>query len=180
MSKIALLVIDVQAGVVSTCHDVPRVVDNIEDLVLRARMAGILVIWVQHEDAGLVRDSAEWEIVPTLPSPLEEEVRIYKSYRDTFTAGLEEILRKYDVGHLVLTGAQSDMCVRSTAHGALVRGFSITLLSDAHTTEDCEYNGVKISAEQIIQHTNAYFDDLVYSPGVTARVLQHDAFKFEV
>jgi len=37
---------------------------------------------------------------------------------------------------LVVAGAQTDACIRSTLHGALVGGYDATLVSDAHTTED--------------------------------------------
>ena len=34
------------------------------------------------------------------------------------------------------SGAQTDACIRSTLHGAFARGYDATLVSDAHTTED--------------------------------------------
>ena len=50
---------------------------------------------------------------------------------------VEELVRRLaerGVGRLVVTGAQTDACVRSTLHGAFVRGYDVTLVADAHTT----------------------------------------------
>ena len=44
--------------------------------------------------------------------------------------------RACGVGRLIVVGAQTDACIRSTLHGAIVRGYDATLVSDAHTTED--------------------------------------------
>lgn len=175
----ALLVIDFQVGVIKSCADVAGVTSHISALIARARQAGVLVVWVQHEDRGLVRDSAEWAISSDLVAPHEDEPRIYKKYRDSFTVPeLEEVLHANRVRHLVITGAQSDFCVRTTAQSAAVRGYQVTVPRDAHTTEDSEYGGVKISAEQIIQHTNAYFDAFNYQPGVRCSSVAHDQVDF--
>ncbi|CAK9781761.1 Isochorismatase hydrolase [Cutaneotrichosporon oleaginosum] len=169
-SHTALVVINVQVGVVATCVDVKGVISRISSLVSRARDAGAPVVWVQHEDGGLARDSKEWGLAPGLPEPLDDEVRVYKRFRDSFTAPeLEEELHARGVRHLVLVGAQSDYCVRTTAQSAAVRGYAVTVPRDAHTTEDAEFGGTTISAQQIVQHTNAYFDDFEYQPGVRCR-----------
>jgi nicotinamidase-related amidase len=59
------------------------------------------------------------------------------------------------VGHLVVSGTQTDGCIRSTLHGALVRGYDATLVEDAHTTEDPGEWGLPLNADQVIAHTNA-------------------------
>ena len=60
------------------------------------------------------------------------------------------------VGRLVVVGAQTDWCVRSTLHGAIARGYDVTLVSDAHTTEDQTEWGAP-PPEQVIAHTNPYW-----------------------
>ena len=57
-----------------------------------------------------------------------------------------------------MTGAQTEECVRSTLHGALVRGYDTTLVSDAHTTEDLREWGFPVAPEQSIAYTNAYWE----------------------
>src|SRR6266699_3071643 len=114
----ALLVIDVQTGVVAAAHERDAVVG------------------VQHSDEGLAKGSDQWRIVPELV-PGKAEPLVEKNYGDSFEATtLETVLSSLGVGRLIVVGAQTDACVRSTLHGAFVRGYDATRVSDAHTTED--------------------------------------------
>jgi nicotinamidase-related amidase len=153
----ALLVIDVQRDVVEKVHDREAVIANINSLVDKARDADVPVIWVQHSDDRLVPGTPGWEYVPELKRD-ESEPLVQKNYGDSFEAtDLEELLAKRKVGHLVVSGASTDACIRSTLHGALVRGYDATLVEDAHTTEDPSEWGLPLNAEQVIAHTNAYW-----------------------
>jgi nicotinamidase-related amidase len=164
--RTALVVIDVQNGVVANAHQRDSVVDNIGRLVSRARDEGVPVVWVQHHDDGLPRETPEWEIVPELLPGADEPV-VEKSYGDSFEATpLEDVLAGLGVGRLVVAGAQTDQCIRSTLHGALVRGYDALLVSDAHTTEDLTAWGAP-PPEQVIAHTNMYWSDQ-RAPGRTA------------
>ena len=80
-----------------------------------------------------------------------------KNYGDSFEAtDLEDVLAGRGVGRVVVTGAQSDACIRATLHGALVRGYDVTLVGDAHTTEDLtEYGAPR--PDLVISHTNLYW-----------------------
>ncbi len=152
----ALVVIDVQTGVVGGAVRRDEVVAAIGDLVDRARTASVPVVWVQHDDDELARDSDEWQIVPEL-APAPNEPIVYKQYGDSFEAtDFEERLADLGVGRLIVTGAQTDMCVRSTLHGALARGYDALLVGDAHTTEDLSEWGAP-APEQVIAHTNLYW-----------------------
>jgi nicotinamidase-related amidase len=53
----ALIVIDVQNGVVTGAHERDTVVANIGGLVTKARGEGVPVVWVQHSSADLEMDS---------------------------------------------------------------------------------------------------------------------------
>lgn len=162
----ALIVIDVQNGVVAGAHERDVVVANIASLVHKARRESIPVIWVQHCDEGLERGSDAWCIVPEL-NPASTEALIDKSYGDSFEAtSLEAVLGDLHVGRLYVTGAQTDACIRSTIHGAFTRGYDVTLISDAHTTEDLTQWGAP-PPEQVIAHTNLYWNDHS-APGRTA------------
>jgi nicotinamidase-related amidase len=152
----ALLVIDVQNGVVEKAHERDTVVANVGSLVERARRERVPVVWVQHSDEQLARESDPWRIVPEL-SPDEAEPLVEKHYGDAFEdTTLETVLSGLGVGRLVVAGAQTDECVRSTLHGALVRGYDATLVSDAHTTEDLTEWGAP-PPDQVIAHTNLYW-----------------------
>jgi len=152
----ALLVIDVQNGVVADAHDRDRVIANIDRLVDRARGQDVPVIWVQHASDELVPDSEAWHYVPALVRR-DEEPLVHKRYGDSFEdTDLEALLAERSVGRLVVTGAQTDACVRSTLHGGLVRGYDVTLVADAHTTEDLSPYGAP-PPDQVIAHTNLYW-----------------------
>ena len=103
-----------------------------------------------------MRGSDEWRIVPEL-TPDDAEPLVEKSYGDSFEdTDLETVLSGLGVGRLVVAGAQTDACIRSTLHGALARGYDATLVSDAHTTEDQTEWGAP-PPEQVIAHTNLYW-----------------------
>jgi nicotinamidase-related amidase len=172
----ALLVVDVQNGVVKDAHDRDAVVANIAVAVDRARAAKVPVIWVQHINEGLVKGAEAWEIVPELvPAPGEPIVE--KFYGDAFEETvLEALLAELGVGRLVVSGAQTDACIRSTLHGAFVRGYDVTLVADAHTTEDMSKWGAPPVA-QVIAHTNLYWK-FQTAPGREAGVVKTETLAF--
>lgn len=118
----ALVVVDVQNGVVEGAHERDAVVANVGHLVEKARREGTPVVWVQHSDEQLVRGSDDWRIVPEL-APGDAEPLVEKNYGDSFEdTTLETVLSGLGAGRLVVVGAQTDACIRSTLHGAFVRG----------------------------------------------------------
>ena len=166
----ALLVVDVQVGVVAGAHERDAVVANVGSLVEKARRERVPVVWVQHSDEQLARGSEEWRIVPEL-APGDIEPLVEKHYGDAFEeTTLEAVLSSLGVGRLVVVGAQTDACIRSTLHGAFVRGYDATLVSDAHTTEDQTAWGAP-PPDQVIAHTNLYWT-YETAPGRTAGTVE--------
>lgn len=174
--RTALLVIDVQEGVVANAFAREQVISSIAGLVTKARDADTAVVWVQHSDAELERGSAAWRIVPDL-EPLPTESVVQKTYGDSFEAtDLEQVLGAAAVGHVVVTGAQTDACIRSTIHGAFTRGYDVTLVGDAHTTDDLSAWGAP-EPDGVIRHTNMYWQ-YQSAPGRTAQVVPADDVSF--
>jgi nicotinamidase-related amidase len=166
----ALLVIDVQTGVVAGNHDRDGVIANIARLVEKARGESVSVIWVRHQNKDLVKGDDRWQIVAE-PNPHANEPMIEKFHGDAFEdTGLESVLAHLGVGRLVVTGAQSDACIRSTIHGAFTRGYDVTLVSDAHTTEDMTAWGAPPPG-QVIAFTNMYWAYQT-APGRTGDVVK--------
>ena len=164
----ALIVIDVQNGVVAEAHQRDAVVANIGVLVDRARGEGVPIVWVQHSDEQLVKGSEAWEYVPELVRQ-DAEPLVHKTYGDSVEdTDLEEVLARAGVGRLVVAGAQTDACIRSTIHGAFARGYDVTLVGDAHTTEDQSPWGAR-PPDKVIGHTNLYWR-YETAPGRTAAV----------
>ena len=174
----ALLVIDVQTGVVGGAHERDAVVANVVSLVDKARREQVPVVWVQHSDEQLERGSDDWRIVAEL-APGDAEPLVEKNYADSFEdTALETVLSGLGVGRLVVVGAQTDECVRSTLHGAFVRGYDATLVSDAHTTEDLSEWGAP-PPDQVIAHTNMYWT-YQKAPGRTAGTVETKDVDFGV
>ena len=172
----ALLVVDVQNGVVEGAHGRDAVVANVDSLVEKARRERIPVVWVQHSDEQLGRGSDAWRIVPEL-MPHEVEPLVEKRYGDAFEdTVLETVLAGLGVGRLVVVGAQTDACIRSTLHGALARGYDAILVSDAHTTEDQTEWGAP-PPDKVIAHTNLYWTYQT-APGRTAGTVDTAAVDF--
>ena len=102
---------------------------------------------------------------------------VEKSSADAFEdTTLEAVLSGLGVGRLVVVGAQTDECIRSTLHGAVVRGYDATLVSDAHTTEDLTAWGAP-PPDQVIAHTNLYWTNHA-APGRTAGTVEANDVDF--
>ena len=158
-TRTALLVIDVQNGVVAEAPRRDDVVANIGSLVERARAEAVPIVWVQHSDEGLAEGTPEWEYVPELQRR-DEEPLVHKHFGDSFEGtDLESLLAEREVGRLVVAGAQTDACIRSTLHGGFARGYDVTLVEDAHTTEDLRAWGSPIGPEEAIAYTNLYWSN---------------------
>jgi nicotinamidase-related amidase len=171
-----LLVVDVQNGVLGEAYDRDRIVANITTLVGKARAGGVPVVWVQHNAENLPKDSDEWQLVPELTRDGSEAL-VHKTYADSFEAtDLEDVLARAGIGHLVVSGAQTDECIRSTIHGALTRGYDVTLVGDAHTTEDLSAYGAP-TPDKVIAHTNLYWENH-RAPGRSAAVKKTDELTF--
>lgn len=168
----ALLVIDLQQGVVVDCFDVDAVLARTARLVDRARSEGVPVIWVQDHD-DFAEGTQAWDLAPPLARQTSEPL-VRKDRRDAFAAtDLAEVLDTLGVKRLVVAGAQSDYCIRTTTQAAAVHGFDVSLVSDAHTTTDADHDGIVITGEQIVAHTNMYFAGLRY-PGQVFTAETHD------
>ena len=152
----ALLVVDMQNNVVDKAYRRDTVIANIDGLVRKARVEGVPVIWIQHSDGNLTMGSTGWQYVAELQR-LEPEPLVHKHYGDSFEdTGLESELARLGVGRLVVTGAQTDACIRATIHGAFARGYDTVLVDDAHTTEDLSAYGMP-PPDKVIAHTNMYW-----------------------
>jgi hypothetical protein len=128
-------------------------------------------VWVQHsDDDALTEGSDAWQFVPELVRR-DGEVLVPKRHGDAFEAtDLESVLAQRRVGRVVISGTQTDECIRATLHGAFVRGYDTTLVGDAHTTEDLTAYGAP-PPDQVIAHTNLYWK-YQSAPGRTAGTVE--------
>lgn len=174
--KTALLVIDVQNNVMAGVHNRNGVIANISFLVDKARAEKVPLVWVQHSGDDMPKGSDGWLYVPELTQEESEPV-VHKQYGDSFeNTDLEAVLAERKVGHLIVAGAQTDACTRSTLHGAIVRGYDVTLVDDAHTTEDLSQWGAP-TPDKVIDHTNLYWQHQT-APGRVAGTVSTGSVKF--
>jgi nicotinamidase-related amidase len=159
----ALIVVDVQVGVMNNAWDAARVIGNVAHTVERARAQGVPVNWVQHSDAELVHGSAKWQWVSALV-PREDELRIHKKFGSSFeNTPLDAELAKRGVSHIVLAGAATNWCICATAYGARDRGYDLTLVKDARTTESMALDdGFTVEAESVVRELNVEMTWLDY------------------
>ena len=164
----ALLIIDVQQALCAgedECFEINRVIENINHLSIRARIAGVPVVFIQHEEADgpLVHDTAGWQLAEGLETE-PEDIRVRKTTPDSFyQTKLQKLLQREEIERLIICGLQTDYCVNATVRQALILGYDVVLAADAHSTVD---NG-SLSAEEIIAEHNK---DLAHLTGSVARI----------
>jgi nicotinamidase-related amidase len=155
----ALLVIDVQVGIIEGfhAHRGPVVLEQINKLLSKARASNMPIIYVQHDgEAGhpLEVGTEGWQIHPEI-KPREQDLIIRKRASDSFfETTLQRELEARSVRHLIVTGCMTEYCVDTTARRAISLGYDVTLVSNAHTTIDNKL----LTAAQIIAHHNALLD----------------------
>lgn len=160
MSKdTALVVIDTQVGLIEPAYLGKEVLDNINTLLARARASGTPVIYIQHDGPkghGLEVNTPPWEIHPSI-APQEDELVVHKQASDSFhNTVFQEELEARGIKHLVVVGGQTEYCVDTTVRRATTVGYDVTLVGDAHTTED--YDEAVLTAAQRIDYHNEILD----------------------
>ena len=173
-----LVIVDVQVGVMAEAWQAERVIANVKTAVAHARAAQVPVLWVQHGDAEMPQGSAPWQWVEGL-GPAAGEALIHKAFNSAFEqTDLEQALAQCGATQVFLAGASSNWCIRATAYAALERGYDLTLVQDAHTTQGIPLGeGQEIAAEDIVRELNIVMQWLSY-PGRRNAVAKADALDF--
>ncbi len=161
--KKALLIVDVQNGVIASSYNTDQVIENIRTLIAKARTSKAPIIWVQHCSDDLQEHTNKWQIDPRLEQS-KDDFYIQKRYNSSFEkTELDDLFKRLEVKKIVLVGAATNWCIRATAYATLERGYDLCLISDAHTTESLEYaDGVVIEAKDIILELNTAIKWLEY------------------
>jgi len=133
----SLLIIDVQQALFERgkpIYQAVRLLENLNLAMERARQAGALVIFVQHENESfLMKDTPGWQLHPGLDI-LKGDRFVQKHHPSAFQGtDLAEILVERNVDRLVIGGLVSHGCVRATVLDSLSRGYSVVLLQDGHS-----------------------------------------------
>lgn len=177
-NKTALLIVDMQVHVIDSAWKEDLVIENTRRAVEKARRSDVPVIWIQQVSKKLVHGSPDWQIVPEL-APRPDEICLEKHFNSAFeNSGLEETLARLGITHIVLAGVLTNWCIQSTAFAALDKGYDLTLIGDAHTAIEFNFdNGETISSANFIQAFNIIIGGLRY-PNRTNRVISVDELDF--
>ena len=176
--KTAVLVIDVQQGLCvgeGKAFDCDGLITRINLVTSKARLAGAPVIFIQHESTAgyLEHGSADWLLANGLVVSTSD-IKIRKTTPDSFLrTDLEALLRNRGVEQLVICGMHSEFCIDTTTRRAMALGFTVTLVEDGHTSA----GNAAITAEQVIQHTNATLTH-ISSFGPCTTTIQSDLLVF--
>ena len=176
--KTAVLVIDVQQGLCvgeGKAFDCDGLITRINLVTSKARLAGAPVIFIQHESTAgyLEHGSADWQLANGLVVSTSD-IKIRKTTPDSFLrTDLEALLRNRGVEQLVICGMHSEFCIDTTTRRAMALGFTVTLVEDGHTSA----GNAAITAEQVIQHTNATLTH-ISSFGPCTTTIQSDLLVF--
>lgn len=156
----ALLIVDVQLGMFddsNPVHNGDVLLTTIGNLITKARMVGIPVIFVQHsggENHLLRPDRPGWPIHPAV-APTNGELVIHKRHPDSFQeTNLQHKLEAQGIRRLIVAGIQTEYCIDTTCRRAYSLGYDVILVQDAHSTWDTEH----LQASQIIAHHNQVLD----------------------
>ncbi|WP_158800101.1 cysteine hydrolase family protein [Pedobacter sp. L105] len=171
-SNTALLVMDMQAGIVAMLPAGTTILDNVTKAIATARTNNIPVIYVvvgfrngapeisekssKNFAAGKERfsnvDMDEFMKVHPDLTPADGEVTVVKRRVSAFTGSdLEVILRAFGIQHLVLTGIATSGVVLSTLREAADKDYQLSVLADCCADRDEEVHRVlttKIFANQ--------------------------------
>lgn len=151
MEKTALLIIDLQIGVQpendQLCN-LTNVLNGVNQRIRLHRETNNPIIFVQHNDNGLLLNSPEWELFPTLDAK-ETDIYIDKTHANSFyQTELTEQLKKLNITTLEICGVQTEYCVDTTVRMAHGLGYQLFMKKGLTTTLNSEL----LDAKTIIEH----------------------------
>lgn len=158
----ALLVMDMQAGIVAMLPDASAILGNVAKAIAFARDKKIPVIYVavgfrqgapeiNMNNKGFAAskerfanmDMAEFMRIHEDLKPQDGEVSVAKRRVSAFAGSdLEVILRSFGIQHMVLTGIATSGVVLSTLREAADKDYQLTVLSDCCADGDEEVHRV--------------------------------------
>lgn len=154
--KSAVLVIDVQRFLFDPepkPYESDSVLNRINHITSWARAKEVPVVFIQHEQANsaMAAGSEGWKLQRDLHVEASD-LLVAKTTPDAFlNTCLESLLKQHNIKHLIVCGYASEFCVDTTVRRAAGLGYSVSIVSDAHTTHDKPH----ATGAQIRAHHNA-------------------------
>ncbi|WP_057743118.1 cysteine hydrolase family protein [Liquorilactobacillus capillatus] len=141
-----LMIIDMQNGVCRSSEplaNLTKVISGIKERINIYHSQNKPVIFVQHNDEDLVKNSYNWKIINDFKVS-SHDILIQKVHANSFYhTDLQKILDKYEIKSIEICGAQVEFCVDTTikmAHGLgyhleMVRGLTTTISNQMMTAQ---------------------------------------------
>ena len=171
MPRSAILVIAAQIGPMGGAYEGSSVIKAISKTISKVRESSGVVVFIQHchlRYEPLMKGNTRWSLHPDLDKNPEALVVEKESSDSFYETPLDDLMAENDVEHVYITGIQTEYCVDTTSRVALGKGYSVTLVSDGHTTGDSH-----IPAQAVIDHHNKVSADLAH-PKSRIRVASSD------
>lgn len=156
--KTALLVIDIQKDYFpGGKHPLVNPLDAAKKaymLLQCFREHGGLHVHIQHislkPNATYFIRGDEGSDIHDAVAHFEGEPIIYKHFPNSFReTNLFDLLTRWEVERVVITGMMTHLCVDATARAAADLGFQVIIAEDACATRDLQYGDTVIPAEQV-------------------------------
>jgi nicotinamidase-related amidase len=175
-NKTALVIIDIQndyfPGGTMELVSADEAASKAANILSYFRREEMPVIHVQHialqEGATFFLPNTKGAEIHKSVTPLKTEKVITKNFPNSFRdTELLDYLKENNISKLILCGMMTDVCVDSTTRAAMDFGFENTIITDAVTTRNREFNGKVIPAEQV---TESYLSGLNALGGLYAKL----------
>ena len=135
----AFVIIDIQndyfKGGAMALEDSDKAGKNAGKLLAYFRKNGVPVIHVRHENTnaslGFFLPGTDGARIHTCVEPVAGETILLKHYPNSFQeTDLGTVLEKLNIKHLVISGMQSNVCIRATTLEALKKAYTVTIAED--------------------------------------------------
>jgi nicotinamidase-related amidase len=158
MSKnCAVIIVDLQQDYLDSgawsLFKIDSAVNQAAKVLEMARSKGLPVFHILHENPEgapfFVSGSKGAEVISAV-QPVDGEAVVTKNYANSFRGtNLKSLLDTQGIKDVVILGAMSHMCVEATSRAAADYGYNVTVVHDAVTTRDLQFNGETVPAAQV-------------------------------
>ena len=132
----ALIVLDMQNGLISGVAASAALVCNVNTLIDAFHDKGLPVCFVRHTDrAGLKEDTHNWQIIDSLHKQAGDTV-LNKHQGSAFKEqDMQSFIREEGICIVTVAGLMTQACVQKSCREAIKMGLGTVLIADAHSND---------------------------------------------
>ena len=137
MSKIALVVIDIQNDITKHYRDI---IDKLNAAIDWAVESGMEIVYIQHNNLSpgtrtFKPGTKGAELAPELKI-VSDHIFVKTKANALTSETFSEFIRAKDIGEFYITGADATGCVKSTCFNMTKAGYAVHVISDCVTSYD--------------------------------------------